>query len=151
MYLGKCPFVHISELCTDSKRTPREQRATDQDSHPPHASWTIAEAPLERAAADTLTILDCCCASNAMKAIERSGRSYLLMAATGKDLTTPKPGPRSYTSALINSLRKLLDNEQLPFNPYDLNQEIIRHRSFDTSSQVFNRRPNPTTTPDITC
>ena len=65
------------------------------------------------------------------------------MAATGKDTPTPKPGPRSYTHALIQALKKFLTNKQLPFNPYDLNQEIIRHRSWDTSSQVFNRRSDP--------
>ena len=75
-----------------------------------------------------------------MKGVSESIRSYQLMAATGKNLTTPRPGPRSYTRALIDSLKLLLQNRKQPFSTFDLNQEIIRQRKWNTSPQLYNRR-----------
>lgn len=75
-----------------------------------------------------------------MKGLSDHCRSYELMAATGKDKPTAS-GPKSYTAALIKSLRLLRHHGPQPFTTYDLHQEIIKQRSWNTVSQLYNRRP----------
>ncbi|KAK1814407.1 Phosphatidylinositol-4-phosphate 5-kinase [Friedmanniomyces endolithicus] len=107
---------------------------------PPNANWTQAEQPLDGASADTLVILDCCFAGNAMRARlpSRGARSYELMVATGKNMPATQPGPRSYTHALINALRALLQGDG-NFTTADLAQDIHELRDHDRASQLYNR------------
>ena len=126
-------------------RKAREEEAVDVESFPPYANWTSAERALTAAFADTLVILDCCCAGNAMKSsgFPEASRAYELMVATGSDLPTIGPGPRSYTHALLAALGALLEEHE-SFTTADLNQRISKLRNFDTRSQLYNRLPSRT-------
>ncbi|KAK1082338.1 hypothetical protein LTR33_003988 [Friedmanniomyces endolithicus] len=106
----------------------------------PNANWTHAEVPLNNASADTLVVLDCCCASNVMEGrLPSTGaRSYELMAATGKNMLAIQPGPRSYTHALINALSALLQ-EGCDFSTTDLAQAICELRDDEVKSRLYNR------------
>lgn len=77
--------------------------------YPATALWADAERPLlEHAEADVLAILDCCFASNAQKGHIEDRRAYELLAASPMNQTTRAPGPESFTTALIKSLKALL-------------------------------------------
>jgi hypothetical protein len=82
-------------------------------SYAPTAFWDEAEAPLKLyAAADTLAILDCCSASTAAvthKGRNQERRNYQLLAASSADGLTRGPGQESFTHALCDSLKELLD------------------------------------------
>lgn len=87
-----------------------------------------------------LTILDCCFAAGAVKGKSEHTRTFELLAATGRDLTTPRPGPLSYTRALIDCLQeKLNENEGTPFNTFELNTMIREKRDWITTPHVYNR------------
>ncbi len=68
----------------------------------------------------------------------RGARSYELMVATGKNMPATQPGPRSYTHALINALRALLQGDG-NFTTADLAQDIHELRDHDRASQLYNR------------
>jgi hypothetical protein len=74
------------------------------------AVWNYAERTLiEDADCDMLAIFDTCFASNLYKNIKQDDpRTYELFTASGHDRTTVGPGPRSFTTALISSLKELL-------------------------------------------
>jgi len=92
-----------------------------------------------------LVILDCCFACSVMKGMTEHTRSFELLAATGKDSTTPKPGPRSYTRAFIDSLKaQLCSNQSQPFTTFDLNQEITRRRDWSDQPILANRTDSAT-------
>ncbi|KAF2877430.1 hypothetical protein BDV95DRAFT_146937 [Massariosphaeria phaeospora] len=78
--------------------------------YPATAFWDIAEKPLlESAEADVLAILDSCYSSNAHEGYHEENRAYELLAACPRDGTTVAPGPNSFTTALIKSLKELLN------------------------------------------
>ncbi|KAK0264655.1 hypothetical protein LTR35_017255 [Friedmanniomyces endolithicus] len=120
--------------------TATAESSSTEGTFPPNANWTKAEQPLDGACADTLIILDCCFAGNAMKSRlpSKGQRSYELMAATGKDMPATQPGPRSYTHALINALVALLQGGR-GFTTADLAQSIHELRDHDKSSVLYNR------------
>jgi hypothetical protein len=100
---------------------------------------------LKHAEADVLNIMDCCAAATAMKNIGHNTRSYELMAAAGRDSGTPKPGPRSYTRAIMDSLKEELDrsaeDQEGIFTTFGLNQRIrLRHQW--SKAELFQRVPN---------
>ena len=67
--------------------------------------WNKTEHNLSGIAADVFQIFDCCYAGNfGARGGGGSGANEYL-AATDKDDTTPKPGPNSFTSALIWALK----------------------------------------------
>lgn len=90
-----------------------------------------------------LVIMDCCNAGLIMKNMVDDTRAYEIMSATGAGLTTPKPGPRSYTRALIDSLTAELEKSQRhdwwPLDTYNLNQEIKRRKNWSHLPQLFHR------------
>lgn len=90
-----------------------------------------------------LVIMDCCNAGLIMKSMVDDTRAYEIMSATGAGLTTPKPGPRSYTRALIDSLdaelKKSESHEWWPLDTYNLNQEIKRRKNWSHLPQLFHR------------
>jgi hypothetical protein len=58
---------------------------------------------------DALSILDCCCSSLAgLKGKAGLPRTYQLLAASSADGPTSGPGPKSFTTALCDSLEELL-------------------------------------------
>jgi hypothetical protein len=79
--------------------------------NPATAFWEKAEEPLRtQTSADVLAILDCCFASTAaVKGSSDQTRAYYLLAASSTEGETPEPGPKSFTTALCNSLEELLD------------------------------------------
>src|SRR5450432_490152 len=87
--------------------------------------WHKVEGNLEHTRADVLTIFDCCFAGNLVIPSERSAsqRIFEFLAATGKDTTTPKPGPHSFTTALIWALEKL-SCRKTPFSTTELLHQI---------------------------
>jgi hypothetical protein len=59
---------------------------------------------------DTLAIVDCCFASTAaVKSSSDQTQAYFLLAASSTERGTPEPGPKSFTTALCNSVEELLD------------------------------------------
>ncbi|KAL9121409.1 MAG: hypothetical protein Q9187_002035 [Circinaria calcarea] len=94
------------------------------------ASWTNAEKPLtEDAEGDVLFIADACFASNIIKAPQQDdSRVYELLCASTLNKPTEGPGPRSFTTALISSLKKLLgESGDIPFVTSQLCEEINLH------------------------
>ncbi|ORY09510.1 hypothetical protein BCR34DRAFT_568276 [Clohesyomyces aquaticus] len=103
----------------------------NQDTHEPIAFWDAAEAPLkDLAEGDVLSILDCCFASSAaMKGRAEEVRTYQLLAASTAEGYTPQPGRNSFTAALIESLKELLDdNADQNFSVTKLVENINRKR-----------------------
>ncbi|KAF4312241.1 homeobox domain containing protein [Botryosphaeria dothidea] len=91
-----------------------------------NASWNVAETLfLKGTQADTLAILDTCYASNITKGAEYTGRAYQLLAASAYDRMTAGPGHKSFTNAMIESLREcLVENSQAPFSLWKLSTKI---------------------------
>lgn len=83
--------------------------------------------------------MDCCAAGGVVKGRHDHTRSFELLAATGRDLTTPRPGPQSYTCALIKCLTDMLDQYNGdPFTTFDLNQSIRKQRNWTTAPHLYN-------------
>lgn len=106
-------------------------------------SWDTAELQLrsEDLEADTLTILDCCFASNLPKSAIEITRTYELLSACGIDQTTSSPGDNSFTRALIDSLKELLYKfGGNAFTTYNLCQTICQQEARrDTPAFLWNR------------
>ncbi|KAB2580323.1 hypothetical protein DBV05_g1274 [Lasiodiplodia theobromae] len=90
------------------------------------ASWNVAESLfLKSTEADTLAILDTCYASNVTKGAQDTGRAYQLLAASGHNRMTAGPGHRSFTTAMIESLKECLnENGDKPFSLWKLSSKI---------------------------
>ena len=91
---------------------------------------------------DILAIFDACFASNICKSGELSDRTFELFAASGQGKIAAGPGPRSFTTALINALNDLLEhNGGKPFTTRQLCETInlssTRHKRHD--SHVWSR------------
>ncbi|KAK5725160.1 hypothetical protein LTR17_013196 [Elasticomyces elasticus] len=116
------------------------QGSSSKESFTPACSWSQAEIILDAATADTLVILDCCFAGNVVgeKIAVSSKRSYEIMVATGKDMTATRPGPRSYTHALIDALSSL-KRELEVFSTADLSQRISKLRKYHDPPRLYNR------------
>ncbi|KAF2180529.1 hypothetical protein K469DRAFT_714515 [Zopfia rhizophila CBS 207.26] len=108
------------------------RRPTDNKSGKrPVACWNEAERPLlQSAESDVLTILDCCFASNAVKGVSPTGRTYDLLAAAPMNERTGGPGPNSFTNALIRALEDLVELKR--FSTLQLQQRIKKIRETPT-------------------
>ncbi|KAK4892342.1 hypothetical protein LTR27_009176 [Elasticomyces elasticus] len=112
------------------------------------ADWNTAEYSLmtHHVEADVCVILDCCFAANIVhksSATESNVRNYQLLAPSGPDMLTSSNPSRSFTTALIASLRELCNkpgercftltrlSECINLKPYRRNEQ----------SQVWNRLP----------
>ena len=73
--------------------------------------------------------MDSCFASNITKGLnKRETRVYKILCASAMDKPTDGPGPKSFTTALINSLTKLLEeNPDKPFVLRQLCEKINRY------------------------
>lgn len=99
----------------------------------------MANTSLRKAEADKLLILDCCYACGIMKGGEEHTKSFELLAACGKNTTTPKPGKRSFSRALINSLRdKLIANANHPFDTKELHRAISKRKEWNDPPFLYN-------------
>ncbi|EON62310.1 hypothetical protein W97_01531 [Coniosporium apollinis CBS 100218] len=110
--------------------------------HPAKACWEPAErALMEGPEGDVLAIFDTCYASNVQKGVTSDARSYQLIAASSYDQPTAAPGQNSFTTALIKSLKELLDRyENRPFTVWDLQDQINHQKERrDSPCMVHNR------------
>lgn len=96
-------------------QTDRFNRKRDECETTAAAYWHKAEVPLLDPIdmkADVLTILDCCYASDAHKGFQGGRRIYDLLAACPPGKPTPAPGARSFSRRLIDTLNRLLDEDE---------------------------------------
>jgi hypothetical protein len=105
-------------------------------------NWNKAEDILrsEDVECDILTILDTCYASNLAKSGKEENRVMELLSACAIDQTTAA-GQNSFTRALVDALRELLDDSGgRPISTFQLNQRILLDkRRHDTPSQLWYR------------
>ncbi|KAF2002303.1 hypothetical protein P154DRAFT_521115 [Amniculicola lignicola CBS 123094] len=87
----------------------KEKSTKEKNKYPPSLFWDKVEDNLFDVEGDVFVLFDCCFGSNAHKGFIDERRLYWLMAASPRYETTPAPGPHSFTTALIQALRKLLD------------------------------------------
>ncbi|KAH7138317.1 hypothetical protein B0J11DRAFT_421599 [Dendryphion nanum] len=108
------------------------------------ANWNKVEDILhaDDVEGDVLSIMDTCYASNFSRAAEEDVRAFELLSACGLNETTSRPGPYSFTRALIDALKRLrVKYQDKPFTTHELNQTINRDpRRIGTSSQLWHRR-----------
>lgn len=103
------------------------------------ARWKPVEEFITAADADVLAILDTCSAGSAVKGSSENTKVFEVLAATGRRSATAAPGQKSFTRAMIDSLKDhLTSSNGTPTSTYDLNQAIMRRRKNQTS-QVFSR------------
>ncbi|KAK8076643.1 hypothetical protein PG994_003915 [Apiospora phragmitis] len=106
--------------------------------------WNSAESNIRNTSADVLVIFDCCHAGELARMV-RGNRAFEYLAATSANSTTRKPGPQSFTSALIWSLGHLLE-KHIPFSTTEL-VRIIDNDAPDFPEEQSPRLaegPNPT-------
>lgn len=107
------------------------------------ANWNKAEEKLkdDEVEGDVLTILDTCYSSNHVKSTKEDTRKFELLSACAIDQTTAAPGRHSFTRALIDSLRELLDEyKDRPFSTFRILQRInLDKRRSDTPSALWAR------------
>lgn len=107
-------------------------------------NWEKAEEQLrsDDVEGDVLTILDTCYSSNPQfKSGREDTRSFELLSACTYDAPTPAPGPLSFTRALIDGLKDLLQEyKDRPFTTFHLNQRILTNpKRRDYPSQLWFR------------
>ncbi|RAL62830.1 hypothetical protein DID88_004672 [Monilinia fructigena] len=71
--------------------------------------WNSAESIIRQTRSDVLVVFDCCNAGEMerdVKASDFTRRAFEYISATPQRSTTRKPGPKSFTSALIWALKK---------------------------------------------
>jgi hypothetical protein len=89
--------------------------------------------------ADILSIIDSCYAGAIWKNTTSEDRSWEVLAASNREDPAYAPGPKSFTRALIDSLRARLDSDpdQL-FSVWQLHDDIMKRRNDERS--VFRTR-----------
>lgn len=105
-------------LTLDDNRSTSLRGESNGDLH--EIVWNSAENNIKKTSADVLVIFDCCHAGLLELGV-RGYRAFEYLAATSANSTTRKPGPQSFTSALIWSLDNLL-KRHAPFST----QELLR-------------------------
>ena len=110
--------------------------------HIANATWDTAEKTLmDDVLGDVLVIFDCCYASDIQRNLTHGNKSYEMLAASNRNTTTPPPGPRSFTSDLMKSLKELLqERDRNPFTTYDLLTKITSKRPIGLEPALHNRR-----------
>jgi hypothetical protein len=112
--------------------------------YPALVSWDRAEKPLlDCAEADVLTLFDCCHAGQGASRIVNGHRIYETLSATDERGVTPTPGPESFTSALIDSLKELGDGPRTAFSTADLQESMSRKLPSDRGPILNNRSSKP--------
>ncbi|KAL9094149.1 MAG: hypothetical protein Q9165_003564 [Trypethelium subeluteriae] len=86
-------------------------RWSAQEKGGPELSWHRTQRILDDAIGDVLLILDCCNAGQVSEPEKPQGKLELL-AATGKKVLTPGPGPLSFTTLVTKMVRRLLRVDQ---------------------------------------
>ncbi|MCJ1351956.1 MAG: hypothetical protein MMC33_001940 [Icmadophila ericetorum] len=115
-----------------------------------HAIWNKAEEPLMDPATecDVLAVMDTCFAGSISRGLSKKedGNTYQMLTASGNNKQTPGPGKKSFTRALIESLKELLEmRKDRPFTLQELRDKIDNYRQkkgFTENSQIINRLKN---------
>jgi hypothetical protein len=106
--------------------------ARPRSKFPTKAVWEDAEKSLiKHTKCDVLSILDCCFAGDVHKGSDgHDDRTYQLISAGGREKITQKPGPNSFTQALMDSLVDLLKvRGDKPFTTIQLVERIKQKKS----------------------
>ncbi|KAK7961079.1 hypothetical protein PG988_012293 [Apiospora saccharicola] len=122
--LTPCVLSHhvldaVSDPFTNRSTTMPRENITD----PHEVVWDSADALIRKTRADVLVIFDCCHAGELERGVRayNNHRAFEYLAATSANSTTRAPGPKSFTSALIWSLKHLLKK-----HTYFSTQELVR-------------------------
>jgi hypothetical protein len=113
---------------------------------PPKVIWNHTERKfIDVARCDVLTIMDSCFAGGVSSVVEKKyGRTYEYLGASKANTTTQAPGPKSFTRALISSLKQLLrDRKGQAFTIHDL-QIILSEQQYRRGNKgvLFPRSEN---------
>lgn len=88
--------------------------------------WNSTENIIKQTRSDVLVIFDCCHAGELDRSVRGfARRAYEFLAATSANSTTRKPGPQSFTSALIWSLKHLATTRTGIFSTAELVRTIL--------------------------
>ena len=102
-------------------------------------TWNRAESNLLETMAHVLQIFDCCYAGSLGD--RGDARAFEYLAACGADQTTPRPGPTSFTSALIWALEELR-KDLTCFTTSHLSRKILEAPNFPKDQKPeFRKRP----------
>ncbi|ATZ46745.1 hypothetical protein BCIN_02g01150 [Botrytis cinerea B05.10] len=109
--------------------------------------WSSAEHNIQNTKSDFLVIFDCCNAG-AMDRSVRGGdftrRAFEYMAATSQNSTTRKPGPKSFTAALIWALEELVRSKPgKRFSTQELTRKIFQAPNFPKTQAPRLMEPGP--------
>ncbi|KAF7898925.1 uncharacterized protein EAF01_008138 [Botrytis porri] len=107
--------------------------------------WSSAEHNIQNTQSDVLVIFDCCNAGEMDRSVRGSDftrRAFEYMAATSQNSTTRKPGPKSFTAALIWALKELVRFKPgKRFSTQELIRKIYRAPNFpDTQAPRLTER-----------
>jgi hypothetical protein len=106
--------------------------------------WSSAEHNIRATKSDVLVIFDCCYAGELERNVRSNftRRAFEYLAATSAKSTTRKPGPRSFTTALIWALNNLVATEKR-FTTQVLLSKILNAPDFpeDQSPRLSERGP----------
>lgn len=111
--------------------SPRSKTYLADDSSIHEIVWNSAECNIKGTKSDVLVIFDCCAAG----ALDQNVRSnatrpaFEFLAATSANSTTRRPGPRSFTRALIYALEELAKTQER-FTIQRLLSEILKAPNF---------------------
>ncbi|KAF7885143.1 hypothetical protein EAF00_010961 [Botryotinia globosa] len=96
--------------------------------------WSSAEHNIQNTKSDVLVIFDCCNAGEMdrnARGTDFTRRAFEYMAATSQNSTTRKPGPKSFTAALIWALKELVRSKPgKRFSTQELTRKIYRAPNF---------------------
>ncbi|KAI9647715.1 hypothetical protein NHQ30_004101 [Ciborinia camelliae] len=98
----------------------------DDDDELHEVVWSSAEYTIQNTLSDVLVIFDCCNAGEMDRNVRGTSferRAFEYMAATSQSSTTRKPGPNSFTAALIWALEELVGSK--PGKRFST-QELVR-------------------------
>jgi hypothetical protein len=85
--------------------------------------WSAVQTVFETSNCDALLLLDCCSGASAAPQIGRPNNITETIAACGFETWAPRPGPRSFTTTLIEVLRDWAGEP--PFSAAMLHSEIL--------------------------
>ncbi|KAF7872141.1 hypothetical protein EAF04_003066 [Stromatinia cepivora] len=106
----------------------------DEDNELHEIVWSSAEHNIQNTQSDVLVIFDCCNAGEMDRGVRGSDftrRAFEYMAATSQRSTTKKPGPGSFTAALIWALKEMVRSKPgRSFSTHELLRKIRQAPNF---------------------
>ena len=102
-------------------------------------AWKLAEQHIRDRKADILLLFDCCFAGMLCGRTDRatpSKRHFEFLGACAASQLTPGPGPKSFTRAMIESLKIRAEKEEDGFTIPMLVNQILNHKNFPKHKQT---------------